>query len=59
MRGPSIIPWILLTKLKMNAECVLRQTDIKYNAVPSDETPSLRQGPNEHDLGLYDIPMNI
>ena len=49
MHGPSIIPWILLTKLKMNAECVLRQTDIKYNAVPSEETPSLRQGPNEHE----------
>lgn len=58
MRGPSIISGILLTKLKMNAECVLRQTDIKYNAVQS-ETPSLRQGPNEHGLGLYDIPMNI
>jgi hypothetical protein len=31
---------------------------VKYNAVPSEETP-LDKSPNEHVLGLYDIPMNI
>ena len=32
---------------------------VKYNANTSKETPSSVQDPYEHDLGLYDIPMNI
>src|SRR5262249_4259881 len=41
------------------ASNIVRQTHVKCNAFRQKKHRHLEKNPNEHDLGLYDIPMNI